>query len=42
MVQQSWLAHLDVLKLMAARDLDTILIVEDDVDRDVANGNKRL
>jgi hypothetical protein len=38
----SWLAPLDMLKFVAARDLDTTLIVEDDVDRDVANGNKCL
>jgi hypothetical protein len=38
----SWLAHLEMFKFVVARDLDTTLIVENDVDRDVAIGNECL
>ena len=32
----AWLAHLDMIKYFIASDLDTAMIMEDDVDRDVA------
>jgi len=32
----AWLAHLDMLKFVIASDLDTTLIIEDDVDWDIA------